>query len=284
MHAGQTPAKASFWLLQAPNSLSGQSRYEPDGTGIGTFDRDGTARVSKQPIAAWQDQEFAYQAKHLESTTFLAHVRYASTGGHSVENTHPFVQDGRLFAHNGVIGDLPQLEERLRTLGVFDLLLGQTDSERIFALITGEIRVAQGDVSTGIIRAMTWMAKNIPIYSLNFVLTTATDLWALRYPETHELFLHQRKPGLGQKPDALIVHSDRIRAHSPELSEREIAIVATERMNSDQRWRLLEPGELIHIDRSLKVHSNIVLPMPPTHLMKLEELSSVAAASQHPVR
>ncbi|WP_258142506.1 class II glutamine amidotransferase [Arthrobacter sp. MYb227] len=131
MHTGQTPAKASFWLLQAPNSLSGQSRDEPDGTGIGTFDRDGTARVSKQPIAAWQDQEFSYQAKHLESTTFLAHVRYASTGGHSVENTHPFVQDGRLFAHNGVIGDLPQLEERLRTLGVFDLLLGQTDSERI---------------------------------------------------------------------------------------------------------------------------------------------------------
>lgn len=284
MHAGQTPAKASFWLLQAPNSLSGQSRYEPDGTGIGTFDRDGTATVSKQPMAAWQDQEFAYQAKHLESTTFLAHVRYASTGGHSVQNTHPFVQDGRLFAHNGVIGDLPQLEERLGTLGVFDLLLGQTDSERIFALITGEIRVAHGDVAMGITQAMTWMAKNIPIYSVNFVLTTATDLWALRYPQTHDLYLHQRKPSPSQKPDALIAHSDRIRAHSPELSECEIIIVATETMNSDHRWRLLQPGELIHINRSLKVRSSIVLPMPPTHLIKLEELSSVAAASQHPVR
>jgi predicted glutamine amidotransferase len=29
-----------------------------------------------------------------------------STGGVSLLNTHPFSQDGRLFAHNGVLGDL----------------------------------------------------------------------------------------------------------------------------------------------------------------------------------
>ncbi|WP_258142505.1 hypothetical protein [Arthrobacter sp. MYb227] len=82
----------------------------------------------------------------------------------------------------------------------------------------------------------------------------------------------------------LIAHSDRIRAHRPELSEREIIIVATERMNSDQRWRLLDAGELIQVDRSLNLKSSMVLPEPPKYLMRLDELSSVAAASPHPVR
>ena len=38
LHAGPKPVRATFWLLDAPDSLSAQSRREPDGAGIGTFD------------------------------------------------------------------------------------------------------------------------------------------------------------------------------------------------------------------------------------------------------
>ena len=69
--------------------------------------------VLRDPIAAYRDRRFAEEAREVRSRTFLAHVRYASTGGLSVENTHPFMLDGRLFAHNGVIGDLPALESEL---------------------------------------------------------------------------------------------------------------------------------------------------------------------------
>ncbi|MGN8132471.1 class II glutamine amidotransferase [Paenarthrobacter sp. 22069] len=99
LHAGSRPVHATFWLLDAPDSLAEQSRREPDGAGIGTFDYDGGARVSKRPLAAWEDHAFAREARQLSSTTFLAHVRYASTGAHTLVNTHPFEQDGRLFAH-----------------------------------------------------------------------------------------------------------------------------------------------------------------------------------------
>lgn len=40
MSAGPEPVRATFWLLQAPDSLQQQSRREPDGAGIGTFDAD----------------------------------------------------------------------------------------------------------------------------------------------------------------------------------------------------------------------------------------------------
>src|SRR6476660_5168554 len=100
------PVTATFWLLDAPDSLADQSHRNPDGAGIGSFDADGQARVDKQPIAAWDDTDFAAGARELVGTTFVAHVRHASTGEHTMVNTHPFEQAGRLFAHNGVVEGL----------------------------------------------------------------------------------------------------------------------------------------------------------------------------------
>jgi predicted glutamine amidotransferase len=108
LHAG-APVDAEFWLIDAPDSLSAQSHRNPDGAWVGAFTASGRPEVSKQPIAAWQDTAFARTARQLHGTTFVAHVRYASTGAHTVANTHPFLQDGRLFAHNGVVQGLPEL-------------------------------------------------------------------------------------------------------------------------------------------------------------------------------
>jgi glutamine amidotransferase len=66
---------------------------------LGTFDAHGAPWMDKAPIAAYEDQQFAQQAKERLSTTFIAHIRYATTGRLSPQNTHPFVQRGRLFAH-----------------------------------------------------------------------------------------------------------------------------------------------------------------------------------------
>ena len=180
MSGGPEPVRATFWLLQAPDSLQQQSRREPDGAGIGTFDLTGRPVVDKQPLAAYDDQAFAQEAKDLESRTFAAHVRYASNGDLTPPNTHPFEQDGRLFAHNGVIGDLGRLEDELGDAR--ELVTGETDSERWFALITREIRrTGTDDIGEGIAAAARWVAGNLPVRSINCVLITASDLWALRW-------------------------------------------------------------------------------------------------------
>lgn len=128
MSAGPERVPATFWLLEAPDSLAQQSRREPDGTGLGTFSADGNPQVFKQPLAAYEDQCFASEARDVTSRTFVAHVRYALTGAIAPENTHPFEQADRLFAHNGVIGDLPRLEAELGD--ALALVHGATDSER----------------------------------------------------------------------------------------------------------------------------------------------------------
>src|SRR5436305_6726858 len=167
MSGGRERVRATFWLLEAPDSLAKQSRRDPDGTGLGYFDDEDQPVVLKQPLAAYEDEQFAKEAREVRARTFVAHVRYASGTPLTLRNTHPFVQAGRLFAHNGVIGDLAALERELGD--AMSLVGGETDSERYFALITREIERA-GDVGHGIVSAASWIAEHLPVFALNCVL------------------------------------------------------------------------------------------------------------------
>jgi predicted glutamine amidotransferase len=281
LHAGTHVCTATFWLLDAPDSLAEQSRRNPDGTGLGVFDAAGRPRLHKEPIAAWQDAQFATEAHQLTGTTFIAHVRYATTGSLDVRNTHPFLQDGRIFAHNGVVEGLDVIDERLRDVGTDDLVLGQTDSERVFALITASIRARDGDVTAGLVDAVQWLAANVPIFAVNVLLSTATDMWALRYPESNPLYLLHRRDDTAASGPQFDLRTKRIHAKSEHLCSRASVVFATERMDDDPRWSLIESGELVHVDATLRVTRSLVLPDPPKQLLRQQDLSPTAQRAQH---
>jgi predicted glutamine amidotransferase len=279
MSGGRDPVRASFWLLEAPDSLAEQSRREPDGTGLGTFGHDGKPIVSKQPLAAYEDEEFAREAREVSSRTFIAHVRYASTGAVSPENTHPFEQRGRLFAHNGVIEDLDRLDDELGDAR--SLVAGETDSERFFALITREIE-RDGDVGAAIARAAGWVAENLPVFALNVILITATELWALRYPDVHELFVLERAAG-GPTGARHLDHASArgsVRVRSGDLARRPAVVLASEPMDEDPGWHALRSGELLHVAPDLRVTISRALERPPAHPLTLDDLTGKAASSQ----
>jgi glutamine amidotransferase len=234
LNAGQHPVSASFWLLEAPDSLQVQSHRNVDGSGIGFFDSSRAPVVDKQPEPAFADQEFVREARQARSVTFLAHVRYATAGNRTVANTHPFAMGGRIMAHNGGFGELGRLEEQLGRYQ--ELVQGDTDSERYFALITQQTDANGGDVGAGIAAAARWIAERLPLSSLNTIVATAGELWALRYPGQHAL---------------------------PSV------VVASERLDGEQGWRMLAPGELVHVRPDLTVESAIVIPEAPAHLVPL---------------
>ncbi len=283
MTGGSEPVRATFWLLRASDSLSEQSRREPDGAGIGFYDAGGSPVVSKQPIAAFEDRRFAEEAKEVDARTFVAHVRFASTGALTVNNTHPFEQDGRLFAHNGVIEGLPALEAELGPEGMAPVH-GDTDSERWFALITRAIARADGDVAAGIQSATRWVAANLPLLSANFVLIEADQLWALRYPDGHELHVLEREAGGGAESGPAPLHhrssTGHIHASSDELSQRPAVVVATEPMDDDPGWSELGSGQLLHVDPQLRVTVTTVVDGPPAHPLTVADLTGRAAGSQ----
>lgn len=281
LHTGPHPVPATFWLVDAPDSLAAQSRRNPDGVGIGVFDPDGHPVVDKQPVAAWQDAEYMSAARRLRGTTFVAHVRYASTGSLTVPNTHPFEQDGRLFAHNGVILGLAELDDRLSVLDAGHLVHGETDSERLFALVSAETARRDGDVTAGITAALTWVANHLPVYSLNFILATPTDMWALRYPATHELHVLERPPGGAGAAGPLHARSERIHATSEDLAHRASLVVGSEPMDPEPGWRPLDSGELLHAGPDLVIETSRPLPPAPKTLLARSDLDARAQASQH---
>ncbi|WP_153505032.1 class II glutamine amidotransferase [Cumulibacter manganitolerans] len=249
--AGRTRVAATFWLLGAPDSLRAQGHANPDGTGLGTFDERGRPQVEKEPIAAYVDASFATAARKRHSATFVAHVRRSTGTPVCTENTHPFTLDGRIFAHNGSVGDLPRLEAHLGA----DLarVRGDTDSERVLALITRQI-AATGDVHDGIVSAVGWIVDNLPVRSLNFVLIEQHDLWALRLPETNELWMLDRRDG-----DEPLDHRSSLgtRVHSDHLDGTASVVIASEPLD-EGRWRLLEAGELMHVDPDLRINRTAI--------------------------
>jgi glutamine amidotransferase len=279
LHGGRQRVRGCFWLLEAPQSLTVQSRCQPDGYGIGTFEEDGTPDVDRGVTPAWQDEAFAHEAKHERSRTYVVHLRYASSGPAALRNSHPFVQEGRLFAHNGVFEGLRDLEDHLgsdRTL-----VHGDTDSERFFALITRETRRAGGDIGAGITAAVTWIAERLPMFSLNLVLGTPDELWALRYPDTNELWLLERRAGGPHGSHHLHESSEvgTLRVRSDDLAACASVVIASEPMDENPGWRLLEDGELIRVTPDLRCTSTMIA-VRPAHQLTVEDLSERAAASQ----
>jgi predicted glutamine amidotransferase len=274
--SGGEPLRATFWLLEAPDSLAAQSRRNPDGYGLGIFGPDGAPSVDKGAAAAYEDHEFAREAREVKSRTFVAHVRLACIGDIADRNTQPFVQVQRLFAHNGLVRDLPKLEAQLGEHS--ELFAGETDSERLFALITREAEGHGGDVTEGIAAAARWAASELPLYAINLIVATASEMWALRYPEAEELYVLERAAGGHHGDRHLDAASARgtVRVRSHGLSTRPAVIVSSERMSEDPGWRLLESGELVHVNPELGVRSHRVLDEPPAQPVSLEEVLAEA--------
>lgn len=275
--AGQETIAATFWLLDAPDSLEAQGRRNADGSGIGFFDPSGTPVLDKQPEPAFRDKEFTREAKQAVSTTFVAHVRLASTGGRTVRNTHPFAMRGRIMAHNGGFGELTRINAQLGHDR--ELVLGDTDSERYFALITQQTDAHGGDVGAGIAAAARWISERLPVSSLNAVVASPGHLWALRYPGQHALHIIERPAGpsapavaASDAPVAstgLHVRSTTSSVHVPALQTRPSVVVASEELDGERGWRMLAPGELVHVHPDLTVESAIVISDPPARLVPL---------------
>jgi glutamine amidotransferase len=122
------------------------------------------------------------------------------------------------------------------------------------------------------------VAANLPLFAINLLLATEQGLWALRYPLTHDLYLLQREPG------AALEHASSFgsRVRSEPGASRPLVVIASERMDADPGWRMLESGELVHVDHNLRVSAQRILDGPPAQPLTLEDLGARARTSQSP--
>jgi glutamine amidotransferase len=149
--------------------------------------------------------------------------------------------------------------------------MGDTDSERFFALITLAIREAGSDVRSGIIAAVRAVAAEYELYSLNFVLGDLGHIWAFRYPEHNPLHL-QRRPRGGPTGAAPLDEADTagtLRMHSDDGALTPLVVIASERISDEPGWEEIHPGELVHVGPDLEVEREIIISQPPAYPMVL---------------
>ena len=142
------PILAEDLITKPKNSLIHQSYHakemdEPlngDGFGMGWYDKD----IRKEPgllksiTPAWNNQNLKMNAGIIESDCFLAHIRAATEGGVSLDNSHPFRYNQYLMMHNGGIRNFKEIRRDLinrMSNHFFQWIKGQTDSECIFAYL-----------------------------------------------------------------------------------------------------------------------------------------------------
>lgn len=211
--SGNQPARVECSLLDAQNALITQSVEDshgvanPDGWGIGSYEKGQTV-VHKSARAASHDTRFRRTAEDLVSRTVVAHVRAATVGANSLDNTHPFSHGPWLFAHNGTLAEFHRLADGL-VAEIPEYLLrsgrGDTDSELIFLWLLAKMPDFGLDPLSGADSAHTiveLLAAAVPELArrsaevtgdpakLNFLLSDGVHLAASRWGNT--LFLAER--------------------------------------------------------------------------------------------
>ena len=140
-------------LCGAEHSLAAQSRRDArgeshvDGWGLASFATEGQPRITKSLGAAFEDPVFAELAHSTTATTLVAHVRQASVGSNSLNNTHPFALGRWVFVHNGTLENFAARKAELLAAIPDDLrgmIRGDTDSEHVFYFWLGHLRAATG--------------------------------------------------------------------------------------------------------------------------------------------
>ncbi len=193
------PTRVECSLVRAQNALMYQSRKDADnlvhGHGWGVADySDGIPLVEKQTWAAFHGEHFKKAAARVYAHTVVAHVRRATVGGTSPENTHPFEHGRWIFAHNGTIPNFLKVRDHM--MPHIDPLLqndirGTTDSEHIFYFLLS-LHMEHPEVSLrklvgqGLNMIMRWSSEIDPTarIGLNIILTDGDQLVGSRLGRT----------------------------------------------------------------------------------------------------
>ncbi len=259
------PTRVECSLVHAQNALMEQSRGDEQGLvhghGWGVADYpDGAPMVERQTWAAYHGEHFKKKAARVYARTVIAHVRRATVGEPSLENTHPFRSGRWIFAHNGTVPNF----SRVRDLMLAEIdhfyrneIDGTTDSEHIFAYLLSLWRRHPEEslldlVGRGLARVVEWSAEVDPDArpSLNIVMTDGQRLVGSRLGRT--LWHLERE----QIFDCAIC--GRPHVHH-EVGEHYRSVEIASEPITDENWHEMPDGTIYEIDED---HYLLTQPLP----------------------
>jgi len=218
----------------------GATDVHADGWGIAFFEGKGVRMfLDPQPSAKSPIAELVRNYP-IRSLNVIAHIRKATQGVVSLENTHPFIRElwGHywIFAHNG---NLPEFDPALD--GSF-LPVGNTDSELIFCWLLQSLRQRFGvapprEMLFKTLHELTCRIAGDGIF--NYLLSNGDCLFA--HCSTELAYIVRRAPfALAHLKDE-DVSVDFSEVTTP--NDR-VAIIATLPLTDNEPWVTMQPGSL----------------------------------------
>jgi len=247
-------------LTRAPRSLATLSREHPDGWGIAIHNADQPAPRGEDAWAlhrgtapAVDDHRFHELAAHSRGHMVVAHVRQKTVGPTRIENSHPFVRDSWVFAHNGTIHDTDTLRAGCSTPRLQEIA-GDTDSELFFAYVLtrlDERRLTRlhdepsRRRATEAVHELTTELRAARIGAFNFLLSDGKTTFAHRFGRS--LFVLDRGPGDPVREQREVSPGTTIVTRW--TARRQAILIASERI-TDEPWREVPDGTLLRIERT----------------------------------
>lgn len=179
-------------LHQERQAIAGLPVDQRGAWGIGFYQGDEVLH-KKQPAPDGEPIDWSVIASKIQTDCAVAHLRQATVGGFSVDNTHPFRFRHWLFAHVGTVLSFEEIKDQLRE-GLPDFLRrnirGNSDSELFFHLILAGLHTQnqlEGEPSDdAIVGSVSAAVKRIDELSgaststLNMILSNGRGMFALR--------------------------------------------------------------------------------------------------------
>ena len=222
----------------------------PDGWGLAWFDKRSKWRVIKRASSANRCTVVSSLLKKPPgpSRTFLGHVRQASKGQPLQKNAHPFTapfgQGEVAMIHNGTLNNLPPTSRTPK---------GTTDSEHLLCLLLD--RLEQKKATFGDNKEVEAIFSDMNNYgTLNVVVSDGSITYAYHDKNGfNELYQTFRRPPFKKTKlldDDLCVDLSDIKDTGT------FGYVLATRPLTDERWKPLPRGKLIHYGTPLGSSSN----------------------------
>ncbi len=261
------PRKVECDLIQSQNSLLHQSELDhcneqnADGWGLENF-RKNQPFVVKEPEAAFKNDDFRWQVAKIHSKQVISHVRRATVGNVNMENTHPFVHNGLILAHNGHIDHFSLIKNKILSIitdEVSKWIQGSTDSEHILAYlhhIYNQDRTASlATILTRGLRDIIQMIREVDSgkeSALNIIFSSGKELAASCY--NCSLYVLKREAVHQCQACGGTLHIKEI----PELYRA--VIIASEPITTDEAWQEIPNRSIIEVnsDLSFEIHKNVL--------------------------
>ncbi|MFZ7331893.1 class II glutamine amidotransferase [Avibacterium avium] len=235
---------------------AGLTDSHSDGFGIGFFEGKGVRIFRDNQAGHSSPIADCVKQYHIKSFNVIAHIRKATQGEVTIENTHPFIREiwgeNWVFAHNGNLTSFPDMSES------FCQPIGSTDSEAAFCYMAEQLknRFRKKPTEEQIFQVIQEITKELAQGgTFNFILSNGE--WMIAHCSTNLHYITRKAPfGTAQRIDDDGVID--FRQHTTEKDK--VTIITTFPLTKDEIWTKMEHGGFVFFKDGDKVYEVLGTP------------------------